>query len=385
MLPRFSLSLFTFCGLALLNLVALPGLGICQTVNIYSQPAQQPIGEQLATGWVRCGDTERQIRLLQSELIPGEPLLAELAVRPIPEALDEVSFEFSDDVSRVLELLVQPEFGTPWEYSTKTERTFRKPTVIKISPGEVFRTIVTLSYDDQSVTGALLDAPGRYLLGFAWSCRESGEERMIQFNPMLVQVAQTAPDHQNTQALQLLAQKPEIFLNFQTGVLFDDAYQPALELLVQQFPEAQLSAHAAYALGVKHYLAHLKTNDQAELDSAYRMSTWIRERFPNHPLFFRSTILEVECLRRLNRGAEADALFYFLWQHPRWTHFLSNPEFARLDKEGKSARFFIKDWHVFVDPADGYLIGEDFKFPPQGDISRVDPVPLNIPIWDYLQ
>lgn len=341
------------------------------SVDMKRQPAFRSAyaAEGLYVGGSTCNTIERYLRVLNPELIQGEPAILEILLRrPVTGQVDEAEFSARLQVGLDLRIFVQPPRGPQFEFRPAQVNPLAPTTVVPLRPGEFFSFHVPLAFDPESVSGALFEEPGTYRVMVRLACRDSHTPRSDTETGDLgmVEITVREPDNDADRTAVGFIRDHEFFRSFQNQRPQRPEDRALMERIVTEAPGSRYAPFALFALAnTRLTLEPAEGNaDEATMEREHRtriersimLIRKMREEYPDHPL---TQSAQLRLIRlALAIGDERRAREYFLeaWQDPRLTHQLlpHGPEMKWIFGDGAANREEIGgEWMVFLDPRHG--------------------------------
>lgn len=349
-----------------------------------SQKASAPAGSPVVSSVQPCGYFLQQVRLLKNEIVLGEPLVFEFIIRSKAAVREFKELEFSDDLSTSIELYFKSPSGMIWKYTPSKNQNFQAAFVLSLGPGQTYRHQFVLSYDSETVSGSLFDEVGNYSVFVRKNCTTVGEESWLEFEPLPFIVKAPEPGTQDEEVLKLMMKQPDAFQSFQSGIQLEQKFVPILQTISSNYPQSKLYPFALYALALSQFREFGITTNQELLKNSHQYNQLLNQQFPEHELTYRSSLLLLQTFIILKDLKQSQEVLLKLLQNPKFSSYFTRAEFMRLDAEGKSVPFILKDWMIFELPEDGCFTAEEYFIAPVDFNARIEEVKLDIFLWDNL-
>ncbi len=267
---------------------------------------------------VPCTDIERQVVILNPEIVLGEPLMIRIALRSLsPGIKRELSgkFDFSNDLQA---LIYPPEGYKPYRYPGLKLGATVPNSVVEFETQSVFRLTQTMAMDDETITGAAFDLPGEYTIRILLACNSPyGENPQSEMGTFKITVKEPTGDDEK--ALDILSEDYTIFKFFQLRgagpgehLMLSSRQKTLLERLVQEAPEAALRPHALLILADYE----IKFGDWKKGEEILLQ---VDEQYQNSPFEDLARINRLKAYIQKGMIDEGKEYFLDIWQDPYLT------------------------------------------------------------------
>ncbi len=246
-----------FFAIMTLLLLAAPPLTAAEPTLWRDMLTQKAVGPPDGGEWSEpawCLGVERQARLLNADLVVGEPLVVFLRITGVSDNPAEHGGRFA--VGQDVRIYIVPHksgAGGPYEYVPARRPLPVLRSTFKMSKGERIDIPFICAFDPNTRSGAVFDSSGTYTVVFSSTCDSSSEnrERLQELGRFEVSVRMPQPGEDDLVALNAMMQAGdfETFKSLQALAFYDPAHEAVFESIVETAPNAALRPYALAALG----------------------------------------------------------------------------------------------------------------------------------------
>ncbi len=326
---------------------ALPHSGLPETVRYYGPDSQEQT--PLYGRPVVCEDVERQMVVLNPEIVVGEPLHLRLLLRAHRPELEPQFVGQLAWGTGIRALLIPPNSQRSYEYLGQRLGSNVPMGSVTFDRFTTMRLDFRMAMDRETVTGAAFDVPGTYQMRILHKCHGSeGWEEEVQLGDFRITVREAEED--DARALEILDDY-SIFEFFQMRSTFRGDRRVAseeqvgmLRRLVEEAPDAALRPHAMIILAEHHRRSH-------EPEQAKELYGRVMEEYSGSPVAEEAAMARLRVSMAFSEPAEAARDFARVWADSSLTQLVypGSPHWQMFVQEHLPERSGTQ-WMVFDGP-----------------------------------
>ncbi|MCC5875465.1 MAG: bacterial transcriptional activator domain-containing protein [Candidatus Sumerlaeia bacterium] len=341
-------------------------------------PAMSPLGVKndtldrykapVFTETVQCNGIDRQIAVLNTELVTGEPVLFRMIVTNSNPRMSRefmANMSFGNDV-RVIVYPARQLRIPQYEYVGIPRGATGATASLDMEGIGMYRFDFRMAFDQDTVSGASFDIPGQYRLEFIHNCISAEASARRTMNLGTVDITVRAAEGQDARAAELL-NDPRAYRALQLHAARDLdrttlLTPPVVERfrrIVEELPEARVRPHVAITLA-DHYL--LNRNH----DECIALLELIRRDYPGTPHDEMAAYQLLPLYRGHRSVDKARELYHSMWADASLTQLLNpnndnfvryvTPWLSKLSTPGTQ-------WMLFPKPGPDPMLGEEEEGP----------------------
>lgn len=340
---------------------ALAPLGInTTTLERYKSPVY--------TESVECNGITRQIAVLNTNVVTGEPVLFRMMVtnrNPIISREFMANMSFGNDVRVVVYPARQLRIPR-YEYVGIPRGTTGATASLDMEGIGMYRFDFRMAFDQDTISGAAFDIPGQYRLEFIHNCLASEASGRRPMNMGTVDIIVEAAKGQDARAAELL-NEPQAYRAIQLhaardldrSLLLTPPVVERFRRIVEELPEARVRPHVAITLA-DYYLLN------RHHDECIAMLELVRRDYPGTP-HDEMAAYQLLPLYRAHRSFEkARDLYHSMWTDPALTQLINpnNDNFVRFVSPWLAdLKTPGTQWMLFPEPGPDPQLGEEEEGP----------------------
>ncbi len=295
---------------------ALPHSGLGETVRYHGpeSPEQKPLfGPPVVYAGV-----ERQIVVLNPEIVVGEPLHVRLLLRATePETRPQFMARLAWGTD-IRAFLIPPDSNRPYEFLGQRLGSNVPMGAVEFEDFTNMRLDFRMAMDRDAVTGAAFEIPGTYQMRVLHTGHGRGGSRQ-EFRLGDFEITVRQPEGDDARALEILDDY-RVFELFQIRSTFHgsgrqiatEAHLEMLERLVEEVPSAALRPHAMVILAEHNRRIR-------DLERAYELYDRVAEEYAGSPLAEEATMARLRTTMAHEDLSESRRVFAQAWSDPRLT------------------------------------------------------------------
>ncbi len=329
---------------------------------VLTQPAAGSLPGGEYDSEVQCLEVHRSVRVLNPDLVLGEPLIVEIKMKgdPIIKKVEARADTISNfQIGQDIDVWIYPSSGQPFQYDQGRKTAVNPNLLIQLAKDEVFETRLLFAYDYNSLTGAFFDQPGNFKLLIRMVCKnprsvESDDFQRIGF--LDINVRKPEPRSDDAKALKIMESDPDLFQSIQLMSLVNPSHEKAIRAIIEQAPQSKLHPYALMTLANESFFVAKTNNDPAKFEEAIKLYDQFVALYPDHYAAPYALTRKIQSLRVLNREDEARQVFSEIWTHPQYSRVLRPSDELNLWMFGPYEEPNEAEWMIFNQPADAMFV-----------------------------
>lgn len=267
---------------------------------------------------VTCNFIDRQLRVLNPRVFVGQPLLIALNLDKLKPTDDRIEFMAALTFGRDIRAFVHPPAGPPFEFKPENLAGLGRNNVLPMRQSRLMTLNMLLATDNDSVTGALFDRPGKYTIEFYLTCRGTNlpASEQVPQNLGTFAIEVVPPEGDDQKAVAILSD-PSGYAALQSLAWETAEQKQMLERIVAEAPKSALAPLALVSV-INGNLAHARS-DVAAMRATVKLNDQFLAEHHDHPFARDMALRSVEILLALGDKDGAREAFVRIWTDPTFS------------------------------------------------------------------